>query len=100
MNKEKLAEQLHIWYLEAITSGVAGEQYNCNAVKEYKDLSEEQKNIDRYIAEAIIKLFKERMLELIGDNKPIVNHYDDGDNGFDTGYNFAKKELRKKVGER
>jgi len=40
------------------------------------------------------------MLELIGDNKPIVNHYDDGDNGFDTGYNFAKKELRKKVGER
>lgn len=52
---EEKAEQLHSWYLEAITSGVAGNQYNPNAIKEYKDLSEEQKAIDRYIALKIIE---------------------------------------------
>ena len=26
--------------------------------------------------------------------KPIIQHYDDGDNGFDTGYNYALKEVK------
>jgi len=26
--------------------------------------------------------------------KPIIQHYDDGDNGFDTGYNYALKGVK------
>ena len=48
-------QQLHDLYLEAITSGVAGEQYNPNAVKPYEKLTPEQQAIDKYIATALNK---------------------------------------------
>jgi len=38
---------------------------------DYDELSEDQKHIDRYIASAILKLHKQEMLRLIGDDKPI-----------------------------
>ena len=49
---EKTAEQLHIWYLEA-TKELNPKDYNQKAQKEYKDLTEEQKFIDRYIAKKV-----------------------------------------------
>jgi len=45
-------EQLHIWYLEA-TSKLHPENFNSNAQKLYEDLTEEQKFIDKYIADKI-----------------------------------------------
>jgi hypothetical protein len=50
---------------------------------------------------AILKLFKERMLELIGEDKPIERHLlNDKLIREYEGYNQAKAEQRKKVGER
>lgn len=49
---ERFAEKLHIWYLEA-TKKLDPESYNEDAQKKYSELSEEQKEIDRYIARKI-----------------------------------------------
>jgi hypothetical protein len=68
MDKEKLAEQLHIWYLEA-THTIPSDAYNMKAQVDYNELSEDQKHIDRYIASAILKLHKQEMLRVIGDNE-------------------------------
>ena len=46
---EKMAKQLHVWYLEA-TRNLNPKSYNSKAQKSYEDLTEEQKKIDRYIA--------------------------------------------------
>ena len=47
-------EQLHEWYLEATDALVATpESFNPNARKAYSELSEDQKSIDRYIADRI-----------------------------------------------
>ncbi len=46
---EKMAKQLHVWYLEA-TRSLNPKSYNPRAQKGYEDLTEEQKEIDRYIA--------------------------------------------------
>ena len=43
------------------------------------------------------KLEKEKMLEYVGEDRKLTQHYDGFDNGFDTGYNQAKAEIRKKV---
>ena len=53
--RELVAEQLHIWYLEA-TKKLPPESYNPNAQHAYKNLSEKQKEIDRYIAQKVIEL--------------------------------------------
>lgn len=68
---EKLAEKLHIWYLEA-TKELSPESYNPDAQKEYKDLTEEQKFIDRYIAQAITKHIVENY-ELKAKKQPWMN---------------------------
>ena len=54
---DKLAELLHMWYLDA-TKQLDPENYNPDAQKEYKDLNEQQKFIDRFIAMKVIALFK------------------------------------------
>ena len=64
MDIEELAEQLHKWYLLAIAwvkKFKDGEPFSHNpdAQKEYKDLSEEQKYIDRYIAKQIIQSYSQ-----------------------------------------
>lgn len=51
---EKLAEQLHIWYLEA-TKKLNPESYNPDAQKSYYELIDEQRFIDRYIAQKVIE---------------------------------------------
>ena len=52
---EGLAEKLHEWYLEA-TKALKPESYNPNAQKKYSELTEEQKFIDRFIADKILSL--------------------------------------------
>lgn len=56
MNEEKLAEKLHIWYLEA-TQKIDPKFFNKEAQEPYSELTEEQKFIDRYIAKKIIEKF-------------------------------------------
>ena len=46
---------------------------------------------------ALDKLEKEKMLEYVGEDRKLTQHYDGFDNGFDTGYNQAKAEIRRKV---
>lgn len=54
---EKMAEQLHDWYLEATSQPDA--VYNYKAVVPYADLSDGQKAIDRYIAQKVTTAIKE-----------------------------------------
>jgi len=54
---EEMAEMLHNWYLEA-TKSLNPKSFNKKAQKKYKDLSEEQKEIDRYIARKVWKLLE------------------------------------------
>ena len=54
---EKLAEQLHEWYLEATEQPDA--EYNYKAVVPYADLSDGQKAIDRYIAQKVTTAIEE-----------------------------------------
>lgn len=61
-DKEFLAENLHIWYLEA-TKKINIESFNKKAQKKYKDLTGEQKFIDRYIAKKIIELIKNSQIQ-------------------------------------
>ncbi len=53
MTKEQLAEQLHVWYLEA-SKELNPDNYNPKAQKPYQELNEEQKELDRYIAGKIL----------------------------------------------
>ena len=54
---EKLAEQLHDWYLEATEQ--PDTEYNYKAVVPYADLSDGQKAIDRYIAQKVTTAIEE-----------------------------------------
>lgn len=49
---EQMAEQLHVWYLEA-TQSLDPANYNPKAQKSYAELNEQQKEIDRYIARKV-----------------------------------------------
>jgi len=51
-DSEQLAEQMHNWYLE-IVAQLAKSSYNPEAVKPYAELSEEQRHIDRYMADKV-----------------------------------------------
>src|SRR5581483_11378048 len=52
---ETMAEQLHVWYLEA-TQALDPANYNPKAQKSYAELNEQQKEIDRYIARKVLAL--------------------------------------------
>lgn len=56
-------KELHRWYLEAV-KGLNPKSFNPNAHKDYKDLTTEQKSIDKYIARKINK----KMIEFIQRN--------------------------------
>lgn len=56
LETEQLARKLHEWYLEG-TKKLNPENYNAKAQKSYDELNEEQKEIDRYIAKAIVQHF-------------------------------------------
>ncbi len=55
--KEITPEQLHEWYLIAVgwlqRDGTDDKNYNPNAIKQYAELTEDQKYIDKYIAKRI-----------------------------------------------
>lgn len=51
-------EQLHEWYLEAVKR-LKPESFNPNAQKPYEDLTDEQKYIDKYIANKINEYIKD-----------------------------------------
>ena len=53
--KEKLARQIHTWYLEACEE-LDPDSYNSNAQKPYENLTEDQKFMDRYLADKILGL--------------------------------------------
>jgi len=60
---EEMAKQLHLWYLE-VTKKLSPDSFNHKAQKEYEELTEEQKIIDRYIAEKIISKIEEEVNQL------------------------------------
>lgn len=62
-NTEELAEQLHIWYLEA-TRELNPDNYNPKAQIPYAELNEDQKQIDRYIARKILTQQQELQRDL------------------------------------
>ena len=58
--KEKLAQQLHEWYLEACQRPESGMDFNPAAQEPYEALKDTQKFLDRYIADKIIFLLVTR----------------------------------------
>ena len=74
-------------------------------MKEIREVLERYVYSDKYIgykkvdqAEAEIKKI---VLDMVGEDKPIVQNDDGFDNGFDSGYNYHGAEIRNKVeGER
>lgn len=58
-------EQLHKWYLEA-TKELHPESYNPKAQKPYSELTDEQKFIDKYIAQAIRTHLRKVAEEVMG----------------------------------
>lgn len=63
MEKEQLAEQIHLWYLE-VTKELHPESYNPNAQKSYADLTEEQKYMDRYLAGKFLDFLAKKREEI------------------------------------
>lgn len=63
----ELPEQLHIWYLEA-TSKIHKLNYNPHAHKPYSELNDEQKFIDKYIADALREWIRGKIEECLKDN--------------------------------
>lgn len=59
----ELPEKLHEWYLEAVKEQHP-ESYNPKANKPYSELTEEQKFIDKYIAEKITAELIKKMSEV------------------------------------
>ena len=72
--KEKLAEQLHIWYLEACQQPESGMDFNPAAQEPYQLLPEGSKFLDRYIAQKVLAQRDANWAELVkaveGINEP------------------------------
>lgn len=63
---EKLAEQLHIWYLEACQRPESGMDFNPKAQEAYENLPEGSKFLDRYIAKKILELLASNLERVRG----------------------------------
>ena len=61
--EEKLAEQLHEWYLEACRRPESGFEFNPRAQEPYEALKEEQKFLDRYIAGKVFSLIQDSFIK-------------------------------------
>jgi len=70
--KEALAELMHLWYLKA-TKQLRPESYNQDAQKAYKDLTDEQKAIDRFIAEKVFTFMDDIQEDLESKNTELNN---------------------------
>lgn len=96
---EQLARQLHVWYLDA-TKKLSPESYNLDAQKSYADLTEEQKFIDRYIAEKVLSHIAETARE--EEREKIINLIEDYEIRTDNGGTFESDDtllLRKELVE-
>lgn len=91
MNNENLAEQLHIWYLEA-SAQLHPESFNSEAQKSYADLTEEQKFLDRYIAGKVNEMWKEETVEMQQDINSILAMLD-GDTDRKIIANYVREYL-------
>ncbi len=60
---EEVAEQIHNWYLEACKQ-LSPESYNPKAQKSYADLTEEQKEMDRFLANKFIEALSKQEKEI------------------------------------
>jgi len=67
------AKQLHDWYLEAIRT-LHPESYNPNAAKPFEELTEEQQEIDKYIATRVNGMIKTHIerLEVVMEKARIL----------------------------
>ena len=63
----------------------------CVCQKDNYCIPDEEK-IDKIIPE-----IKKIVLDMVGEDKPIVQNDDGFDNGFDSGYNYHGAEIRNKV---
>lgn len=88
MKKIDLAEKMHNWYLEA-TKELHPESFNKNAQKLYSELTDEQKFIDKYIAQKISELVR----ECVGKVNPANSYMDDDQIARCIGYNTKHKEI-------
>lgn len=59
--KSGLPEQMHKWYLEAVKE-LHPESFNPNANKPYSELTDEQRFLDKYIADKCLLHFTEKVL--------------------------------------
>lgn len=78
LNKEKLAKQLHEWYLEACQKPESGMDFNPNAQEPYEALKETQKFLDRYIAEKVLNLITQHQEEMVKAFGGCTNCYGKG----------------------
>jgi len=90
--REALSEKLHEWYLEA-TQTLKRESFNPNAQKKYKDLSDEQKQIDRYIAERVDSFAEKKARPLVEALEEIVTSKDGNTLSLGDCYFIAKEAL-------
>ena len=80
LNNEITAKKLHEFYLGACED-LTGESYNSLAQKQYNNLTEDQKWIDKYIAQKVNELIKKHLKKLKEDlNKELYLKFK---NGFD-----------------
>lgn len=80
--KEKLAEQLHLWYLEACQKPESGFEFNPKAQEPYEALPEGSKFLDRYLAEKILGLFssqKQAVVEMIESKRRVMEEHQCGE---------------------
>lgn len=103
---EILAEQLHIWYLEA-TEELSPDDFNFDAQKGYEDLTQGQKFIDRYIANKVNQFYAEEMLKSLPKKRVPQGKVDTSGMGQlvigaikSEGYNQAIAELRTAITKR
>ncbi len=66
----ELAEQLHIWYLEACQRPESGMDFNPKAQEPYELLPEGSKFLDKYIAEKIKSLLASQRTQVLEELNP------------------------------
>ena len=94
---EKLAEKLHEWYLEA-TKELNPKNYNPNAQKQYHELNDEQKFIDRYIAmKALQSISQSAVEEYKGELLKRLEHYSMGIDGVPQNISWSLEEITKLI---
>ena len=94
-------EQLHKWYLEAITY-LHPDSFNVHADRPYEDLTEEQRSIDKYIANKIATHLHQEVLRAYVEGwDDSMRYYSDVDKFKKYGEKFDKlnADLQRQIKE-